>query len=636
MFATFVLEKDPEQWHDLPAMLENWVRSAGGLAAVALLIYFLARWVRRAPSSATRFTAVERGLFRLAILGIVVGYGGYFALKAPDILRWFDFRMGGAAVTGEAPVGPTALQRSAWLLGAASALIAVTFPFLADLFRLRWRRIWAMARLSFKEAIRRRVLWVFSALILVFLFASWFLNPKPEDQLRNYVTVIYWAMTPLLLFTSGLLAAFSIPTDIRSNTIHTIVTKPVERFEIVLGRFLGFTMLMTIVLAVMTGAGLLYVFREIDPDAQFESMRARVPVYGELGFVPQGDNVGREWEYRRYIAGGRNSKYRAIWTFNHLPAELSDPKRGKTVPCEFTFDVFRTLSLKAEEGKGVFCSFEFRSSRWDPKLKPEYDRDLESERKKASATPETIAASLAEKYGVYEIPSKVVVDYITQKIEIPSALFRSAQAPTGEKAGAAGAVGAPALQVWVKCESGGQYLGMAKRDFYILDAERPFAWNFVKGAIGLWLRVCLVIALCVACSTYLSGIIAGLTVLFLCIAGFFQDYVRTLADGTSVGGGPMESVVRLLTHEALVSPLEPTPTKNLAQGTDAAYRWVLRRFLDIIPDIDRYDWTTYVAEGFNISTTNIVLLDSVMLLGYLFPWAILAYYLMKTREIATY
>jgi hypothetical protein len=145
-----------------------------------------------------------------------------------------------------------------------------------------------------------------------------------------------------------------------------------------------------------------------------------------------------------------------------------------------------------------------------------------------------------------------------------------------------------------------------------------------------------VIALSVACSTYLSGIIAGLTVLFLCIAGFFQDYVRTLADGTSVGGGPMESVVRLLTHEALISPLEPTPTKNLAQGTDAAYRWVLRRFLDIIPDIDRYDWTAYVAEGFNISTTNIVLLDAVMLLGYLFPWAILAYYLMKTREIATY
>jgi hypothetical protein len=112
--------------------------------------------------------------------------------------------------------------------------------------------------------------------------------------------------------------------------------------------------------------------------------------------------------------------------------------------------------------------------------------------------------------------------------------------------------------------------------------------------------------------------------------------VRTLADGTSVGGGPMESAFRLLTHEAVVAPLDPTPTKNLAQGTDAAYRWVLRRFLDIIPDIDRFDWTSYVAEGFNISTLNILALDGVLLLGYLLPWAIVAYYLMKTREIATY
>jgi hypothetical protein len=283
----------------------------------------------------------------------------------------------------------------------------------------------------------------------------------------------------------------------------------------------------------------------------------------------------------------------------------------------------------------VFCSFEFRSNRWDPTRRAEYDRELEAERKKPGTTFDKAAQTLAEKYGIYEVPSKVVVDYVTQKIEIPTSLFRGTGAqPAPEAKGAAPAP--PDLLVAVKCESGGQYLGMAKRDFYILDAERSFAWNFIKGAIGLWLRVCLVIGLCVACSTYLSGIIAGLTVLFLCIAGFFQDYVRSLADGTSIGGGPMESAFRLLTHEAVVAPLDPTPTKNLAQGTDAAYRWVLRRFLDIIPDIDRFDWTSYVAEGFNISTMNIVALDGMMLLGYLLPWAIVAYYLMKTREIATY
>src|SRR5207248_10860804 len=121
--------------------------------------------------------------------------------------------------------------------GGLLALVVVLVPFLLNVLALRWRRIFALAGLCFKEALRRRVLWAFSALVLVFLFGSWFVASasKPEDQLRSYVQLVYWAMTPLLLFTSVLLAAFSIPADIRQQTIHTVLTKPVQRFEVYLG-----------------------------------------------------------------------------------------------------------------------------------------------------------------------------------------------------------------------------------------------------------------------------------------------------------------------------------------------------------------------------------------------------------------
>src|SRR5205807_3484692 len=158
-------------------------------------------------------------------------------LKLPEILHAL------ATVFGDEPQtapGTTRPGTDALFLtiGGAAALLAVTLPLLVDLLQLRlsWRRIWALARLSFKEAVRRKVLWAFSAILLVFLFGSWFLpydELKPEDQVRNYVTVIYWAMTPLLLFVASLIAAFSIPTDIKQQTIHTILTKPVERFEII-------------------------------------------------------------------------------------------------------------------------------------------------------------------------------------------------------------------------------------------------------------------------------------------------------------------------------------------------------------------------------------------------------------------
>ena len=102
------------------------------------------------------------------------------------------------------------------------------------------------------------------------------------EGLRGYVGVVSFVITWLLVLTAGLLACFSIPTDLRQQTMHTVVTKPVERYEIVLGRFLGFTMLMTLVLVVMTALSLVYVARGVVPEAKEESFKARIPVFGDL------------------------------------------------------------------------------------------------------------------------------------------------------------------------------------------------------------------------------------------------------------------------------------------------------------------------------------------------------------------
>ena len=52
----------------------------------------------------------------------------------------------------------------------------VLFTGVAELFQVSPRRVLAMARLSFKEAIRRKVLIVFAVFILIVLFAGWFLD----------------------------------------------------------------------------------------------------------------------------------------------------------------------------------------------------------------------------------------------------------------------------------------------------------------------------------------------------------------------------------------------------------------------------------------------------------------------------
>jgi ABC-type transport system involved in multi-copper enzyme maturation permease subunit len=633
MFATLVLERPPLQWVDVPSAIVTWVTVVGGFATLFLALWLL--YYALGLSSSTAEQKKQASLFKVALIIALLGFAAGLvftnlatAQEAPQ------------TADGQAKSTSGVLQTvgtGCYLVGGGCALAAFLIPFAVDFSRLRWRRIWALARLSFKEAIRRRVLWVFSAMLLVFLFASWFLPYKPEDQVRNYVRVVYWVMEPLLLTTACLVAAFSIPTDVRSQTIHTIVTKPVERFEIVLGRFLGYALLMSLVLVVMTGVSLLYVFREIDPDAQVESMRARIPLWGDLAFRGkdanfQGDSVGREWTYRRYIQGGKNSIQRAIWNYTDLPKDLANRPDGK-VPCEFSFDIFRTVKDKeGQEGKGVHCSFTFQTWRWDPKKEANYT----GERNKAST--ERDFSKLAEDYGIYEVFYKKIEDYHTQSIEAPAALFKNAL--NGDQARPVSSSGEPVplLQVVVKFESGGQYLGVAKHDFYILDAEGTFAWNFFKGAAGLWLRLLLVIGIAVVCSTYLSGVISFVATVFLYFAGLFRDteYIKGLAEGTSPGGGPLESLVRLVRKESLVTQLESTAGTDFALGTDKLYRWILQGLLHLFPDVDRYDWTSYVAEGFNIGMGTTVLLSTLMLLAYLLPWAILGYYLMKSREIATW
>jgi ABC-type transport system involved in multi-copper enzyme maturation permease subunit len=650
MFA-IVIERDPLRWQEIPGYMASWLHVVGALSAAALLVWFIIRIFRTSRVQLLRSPG-EIALFRLAVGGAIVALGLYVVLRSPEIIAAASAWLGGDSYQAAA-LGPPEWRGYCLDIACACALLAAALPLISDLAgrRLSPRRIWALARLSFKEAIRRKILWAFTSFLVILLFAIWFIPGKEEDQVRNYVTLVSKVMMVLVLFTAGALASFSIPSDVRAQTIHTIVTKPVEKFEIVLGRFLGFTMLMTLILGVMTGISLLYVVRtttgyspfsyllpDITPEAQFESLRARVPVYGKLEFRGKearfkGVNVGREFDYRQYIAGGAGSPHRMVWSFQELPADLAN-RAELTVPCEFSLDIFRTL--KGEEGKGVFATFVFQSRNFNPALKPQYDLEREQERNKPDANPDEYNNRLAEKFGYYEVPNKEIQDYHTQAITVPTGLFKNALAEPSHPAAEKSGEGPTLLQVAVKCESGGQFLGAARYDLYILARERSFVWNFVKGAAGLWLQLCIVLALTVTCSTYLSGVISFVVAAFVYVSGIFLDYVRSLAENTAVGGGPFEQLVRLVQREPLSTTLEATPGVNLAQGTDNAYRFILNVVVNFLPDVNRFDWWDYVGQGFDIAMVNMLALNALFVVGYLLPWALAAYYLIKTREIATW
>ncbi|MHB1421955.1 MAG: ABC transporter permease [Gemmataceae bacterium] len=685
MFAVMALERDPMRFQDVPAELASWIQSAGGYAAFGVFVWILVGYARMRDVDRARIVPWQLQLFRA---GVLVSLLGYLLAGAAALLP----------VLAKNASGSARLLSIGLTVGGAGALVAAGLPFLVNLWSLRFRRIWALAKLSFKEAIRNRVLYGFSALLLVFLFGSWFIPYKPEYQVRSYVGVVYWVMKILLLVTAIILASFSIPTDIRRQTIHTIITKPVERFEILLGRFLGFTGLMTLVLLLMTSVSVIYVLRGVDPEAAEESLKAREPLYGDLRFentddAKKGSNVGREWDYRGYITAvgptNRIAQY-AIWEFPSVPSSLAN---RNVVRCEFAFDIYR--QTKGYENKGVSCAFEFLTANFNEQDKANYnaersrliskgnllaDKDIDDwlagYRKHLTNRPKppseadikdrldktrarltahkvdgdppryqlsdaAIDDELAEEFGYYNVPAQTIADFHTLYIDVPGGLFRNA---LQSRPGGTALANAPLLQtrVAVTRQSATQYVGMAKYDLYWrvddpyagkFREKAAFTINFYKGAFGLWLRLCLVIGLAVALSTYLSGVISMLVATMLYLGGGVLDYIQSIGQGTAPGGGPMEALFRLANRQVSLIPLEEGATATLATSSDVVFRWIIRRVVDLIPNVDRYDLTSYVGEGFNIPWTQLVL-DFGALGLYLVPWIVLAYYLLKWREIA--
>ena len=136
-----------------------------------------------------------------------------------------------------------------------------------DFFGTSPRRIMAIAQLSIKEAMRRRVILVtFGIFAGALLFGGWFMNAGSDNPDQIYVNFVLWGTQLLILLMGMLISAFSLPEDIKNKTIYTIVTKPVRATEIVIGRIVGFGILTTSLLALMALISFAFVWRGLSHD----------------------------------------------------------------------------------------------------------------------------------------------------------------------------------------------------------------------------------------------------------------------------------------------------------------------------------------------------------------------------------
>jgi hypothetical protein len=558
------------------------------------------------------------------------------------------------------------------------------------------RRIFALARLAYKEAIRRKVLVVVALFLVGLLFAGWYLDPRSSDPARLYISFVLTSTNYLILLLALFISAFSLPADIKNRTIYTIVTKPVRATEIVLGRMLGFVGVGTLMLVPMGLASYFFVVRGLRHthevvdikdlgDGRFSgklsydqfhehtftleatgdtegsvlegvtdyvrghrhivrkvgdryvigeptgALRARVPSYGELSFTDRSGNldvkgidigaekgrgdygsagiarlVGVSREARRmefgYVEGGTLGS--AIYGFKDVTPQRYPDADG--IPMEMALRAFRTI--KGDIVSGLSGSITMRNPD-NPKIE---------------STPINF---VVQEYDVSEerLPRQIEGTDGDQIRTLD--LFEDLVTPDGR------------LDVIIRCIDRQQYLGATSSSVYLRPAESSFAWNLFKSYFSIWLQMVMVIAFGVMFSTFLSGPVAMVATFVCVLLGFTAERIYDiryyLDKGEAMGGGPIESLVRLVRQDSMTTDLDVDAiAAKLIKGVDSVLVYTLDVIATSLPNLPKMLSTAeYAASGFDIFG-SLLARHAVATAGYVFAAFLIGYFFLKTREIA--
>lgn len=544
---------------------------------------------------------------------------------------------------------------------------------ISELLHTSPRRVWAIARLSIKETIRRRVFVALGVYLVILLCAGWFLKTNYAEPGKLFFSFVLTASTYIVLLIALLVSTFSLPNDFRSKVIYTVVTKPVRSSDIVLGRILGFTIVGTVLLAIMGVLSAVFVWRMLDHthtvniaslENNYDSdgkelgktgqtsvnqshsheveiypngagralstnehehvitseqrggetvyiasgprgmLRAREPKYGKLRFLdrkgidsPKGISVGAEWTYRSFIEGGTPAA--AVWTFSGINESMLREVDGVDgLPMELIVRVFRTYQGNIDVG--IQGSIQL--------VNPDSKGQVKSD-------PWIFTAKDAS-INSFNWPRKL--DDADRK---PIDLMKDLVTKDGR------------LEVVVQCLDRAQYFGFAQPDCYIRLPDGSPLWNFCKAHVSIWVQMVLVIAIGVTCSTIVNGPVAMMFTLSFITLGFFRQFFMDVASGKQVGGGPLESLYRLVTQMNQVSPLPENFGTDLLINVDKVLKAGMYSLTYVLPNFSSLDTVDYVKYGFNIPLNHLGQ-ALVVCLGYLIGTFIIGYFFLRTREVA--
>jgi ABC-type transport system involved in multi-copper enzyme maturation permease subunit len=139
-------------------------------------------------------------------------------------------------------------------------------------------RIWAIARNIYLEGFRQKIFISAVVFAVVLVFLSVFLGPFSLGEISKIIRDFGLAISSLLgIFIIVTVGSAILYRDLERRTIYTIVTRPVRPREIIIGKFIGLTLLVISLSAAMALVQQLVIFMS---EGRFDFHILLAPLFG--------------------------------------------------------------------------------------------------------------------------------------------------------------------------------------------------------------------------------------------------------------------------------------------------------------------------------------------------------------------
>lgn len=448
-------------------------------------------------------------------------------------------------------------------------------------------QIQAIAKLTLKENLRSKVFWILLLTGVAFNSIAILLPVVGDsaDKLEFVESMCLKSITFFGMLTGAILSSTSIPKDIEDKSIFSIITKPVKRLNLFLGKVLGFIYIVGLTILFL-GCFSVVVIRSTASGHTAKHTLSRngnnIESSGKIAVVSEND--GSSLLIARKPTENVNLSFRGV---NETSNEEVKWIEGDKATAILTI----TLNNKMR----------------DKDIEVELNYYIEGDETSIPLKVTAMNSALQHK------ETRTVVAYIDKKLTL--SFDRQL---TGES---------DQLIIEFEPLNEGHFIGLKNKNIKVFYDSAIFEYNFIKAITIILFQVILIIFIGVTGSTFLITPAVSISfVMFMFFCGYMVDYLKDFESALSFQG--------VHTHHGHEHEMETVATAPgiLLTFLDLALKHIFDFITFTFPNLNKFNVESFIIDRIDIPLKRVASLFCYSLI-YLISFAGISSVIVRKKEI---